>query len=589
MDNSPKKTSLTREFVSVGIVFIIMSAVFCGEGKASSNSLHPQALESVGLYPLREIDPNLTGSGVKIGLICRSLTYSNSEPENNYRPFVEHKCLRKKDFNFFDDGSPAADISPHSSAVSSILFGEDANAYHSEIGGFTYEGAVPGADGEIHEFWHFLINNVFPAIAPEADVLTASFGSRLEDWWTRGIQSMAEQYGISMIAGIGNGLNAQDEVLHPGAGENTIGVGVVEAVITDKLSIELSEYALAYPEHSSFGPTDDGRCKPDIVAPGNCLAAEVNGSNNYVATGSWASFSTPIVTGAVSLLIQKAKENPVLSPILSPYGGNTAIKAILLNSATKLPYWHKGKLTPDDDHTVPLDYIQGSGMLNTLKAYYQFVSGLQKPGLVQRTGWDLNTLESKENPENSYLLLVTNPSEQVITVTTAWNKHFSSIYPFEHLYSEDANLRLELWAVDPNEHNRDYLLDYSDSDVDNVEHIHTPADANFSVYAIVVSYSNPEDPNQTNASERYGIAWNVEKKKETMSFLSFDLNPDGIINEADYFSFFNNMQLSSEEANNSYILGDLNGDGLLNSKDFVILLQHQNETAEWYSQQNQKL
>ena len=87
---------------------------------------------------------------------------------------------------------------------------------------------------------------------------------------------MVEQYGLIVVAGIGNGSHVHDSLLYPGAGANVIGVGVIDSVKTENLSTNLAQFCLAYPEHSSLGPTDDGRCKPDIVAPGNCLVEFLN-------------------------------------------------------------------------------------------------------------------------------------------------------------------------------------------------------------------------------------------------------------------------------------------------------------------------
>ncbi|GAI04430.1 unnamed protein product, partial [marine sediment metagenome] len=211
------------------------------------------------------------------------------------RPSTEHNCLAEKQFSFNDQAELLAGISPHSTAICSILFGKDPNAFNPQLGQFYYQGAAPEAKADIYEFWHFLINNVFPGTPPDADIITASIGNQFEDWWTRGIESLVERYGLIVVAGIGNGSNVHDPLLYPGAAANVIGVGVVDSVNTENLAANLAHFSLAYPEHSSFGPTADGRCKPDIVAGGNCLAADSNEPDRYGPTGSWSSFSTPVV------------------------------------------------------------------------------------------------------------------------------------------------------------------------------------------------------------------------------------------------------------------------------------------------------
>ena len=559
-----------------------INATAQAEEQQTDKMLQPQGLNYAGIYALRQLDPNLTGSGVKFAVISRSITYIDGEPQNDYRPSTENKCFADKQFDFHDQHELSAGISPHSTAICSILFGEDPDAFSSQLGQFHYQGAAPAAKADIYEFWHFLIDNVFPHSPPDADILTADIGNQFEDWWTRGIESLAEQYGLIVVAGIGNGSHVYDPLLYPGAGANVIGVGVVDSVNTENLATNLANFSLAYPEHSSLGPTADGRCKPDIVAPGNCLAADANEPNLYKPTGNWSSFSTPLVAGTIGLLVQKAKHDPNLSSAVSPDGGNCVIKAILLNSATKLPYWHKGRLQIDDDHSAPLDYIQGAGMLNAVGAYENLIAGLNKPNEVSATGWDLNLLHKSEKPRNTYKISLPQPADKFITATAVWNKHYNNVYPFEPTPDKDANLRLELWAINPQNHSNDYLLDYSDSSADNLEHIYCRADANYTNYEIVLSYSDIGGPNQPDSAQRYGLAWKTSKKQNSDSIFWYDLNADGIVNESDFAVLLNN-RLTSFKSFESYLFGDINTDGAIDANDLVILLNHEDLQADWYT------
>ncbi len=596
-----------------------VSTVARAEGPQTDETLQPQGLNRTGIYALRQLDPNLTGSGVKFAIICRSITYIDGEPQNDYRPSTEHSCFQNKQLSFSDQAELPAGISPHSTAICSILLGEDPNAFNPHLGQFHYQGAAPQAQADSYEFWHFLTNNIFPHSPPDADIVTASFGTQFEDWWTRGIESMAEQYGLIVVAGIGNGSNVYDPLLYPGAAANVIGVGVVDSVKTKNLATNLAHFSLPFPEHSSLGPTTDGRCKPDIVAPGNCLAADANDPSRYEPTGNWSSFSTPIVAGTIGLLVQKAKEDLNLSPAVAPEGGNCVIKAILLNSAKKLPYWHKGRLQKDDDHEVPLDYIQGAGMVNALSAYEHLIAGPTKPGLsgvalaktddTPSAGWDNNQLHKTETPQNIYKITLAEPAEEFVTATVVWNKHYNSVYPFEQTPEKDSNLRLELWAVDPNDPANDYLLDYSDSRVDNVEHIYAQGDANYTNYELVVLFSDYQSPNTNHqlpiTAERYGLAWLVspvrsntaisngvsnEKDLVRRSFsedgsddiLWYDLNTDGIVNDLDLTILVGNA-LTSMKSPEACLLGDINADGAIDRKDFKIILDHKDTQADWYT------
>ncbi len=564
---------------SLVAMLALNSAIAANEGQ----QLQPQGLNHAGIYPLKQINPALTGSGVGFAVICRSITYVDGEPQNDYRPNIGHQCFGAARFSFHDRGELPAGVSPHSTAICSILFGEDPTAFNSQLGKFYYQGVAPNAQVDVYEFWHFLVSNVLTYSPPDADIVVAGIGSQSQDWWTRGIESLAEHHGLIIVAGIGNGLNANDPVLYPAAGANVIGVGVLASVDTENLATNLAHFALAYPEHSSLGPTADGRCKPDIVAPGNLLAADANDKNRYEPTGDWSSFSTPTVAGAIGLLVQKAKQDPNLSSAVSPEGGNCVVKSILLNSATKLPFWHKGQLPIDDDHLVPLDYIQGAGMLNAVGAYENLIAGQNAPGVCPTTGWDLNQLDESETLQNIYKISLKEPANKIITVTAAWNKHYSSSYPFEPLPDKDIDVRLELWAVDLDDPNNDYLLDYSDSSVDNVEHIYAATDANYSNYEIVLSINDVNQQEESAESQRYGLAWNISHKQDNDSIFWYDLNADGIVNESDLITLFNNL-LANTKSTKNYMFGDINTNGEIDINDIQILMNHSNLKAEWHTE-----
>ena len=547
---------------------------------AEQPTLQPQGLNYAGLYQLRQLDPNLTGAGVKFALVSRSITYIDGEPQNDYRPASDHDCFKDTQYIFHDQQLLAAGISAHSTAVCSILLGRDPNAYNEQIGGFHYEGVAPDAQANVYEFWNFLINNVFPCSAPDANVITADVGYQFEEWWTRGIEAMAQKYGLTVVIGIGNGSNSSDPVLFPGAGGNVIGVGVVKSVESNDVNTGLSRFALVYPEYSSRGPTSDARCKPDIVAPGNCLAAIAGEPNLYQPTGTWSSFATPIVAGTAGLLIQQASLDPNLQQVTARDGGNCVVKSVLLNSAAKLPYWHKGRLTKDDDHDVPLDYLQGAGMVNAVGASSQLLAGQHLPGDCPPVGWDLNKLNRNNTPANVYKIRITEPAaDKMITATVTWNKQFSLAYPFGHDTQKDADIRLEVWAVDSSDPNKDYLLDYSDSRIDNVEHIYTPADTNFTDYEIVVLFSGEHDVNQPQVSPPYAVAWNVGLKPARDDSLWLDLNADGVVDDRDVSVLLDNL-VASMETSDRYLFGDINSDGVIDISDLDILMRYIDSAAD---------
>jgi hypothetical protein len=99
---------------------------------------------------------------------------------------------------------------------------------------------------------------------------------------------------------------------------------------------------------SSFGPTRDGRIKPDISAVGvNVFSLSFD---NQYATKSGTSMATPAVSGAVALLYERFKQiNGSVNPT------SDLIKALLCNNA-------------DDINNLRPDYRTGFGRLNGINA-----------------------------------------------------------------------------------------------------------------------------------------------------------------------------------------------------------------------------
>ena len=207
-----------------------------------------------------------------------------------------------------------------------------------------------------------------------------------------------------------------------------------------------------------------------------------------------------------------------------------------------------------------------------------------KPGDVLTTGWDLNQLDQIQITENIYKITLTEPADKIISTTAVWNKHYNNIYPFEPEPQKDSNLRLELWAVDPNNPDNDYLLDYSDSTIDNVEHIYTHADPNYNNYEIILSFSEIDNNTEMATIQNYALTWNISDKQDNNSIFWYDLNADGIVDELDFTILLTNI-LNSKKSLRNYLLGDINADGIIDISDFKLFFEHNNRQADWYTKQ----
>ena len=503
----------------------LMLSTICSLIARADVSLEPASLNYTHTRALLERDPNLTGRDILIAAVCRSMTYINGKPQNDYRFNMNHNSLYHADVLFEDGTDGQFGISSHATAIAGILVGQDNNAYFPSIGDFQYEGICPDASVDVYEFWRFATLYLFDKQPFDADIITLSLGETFEDWWTRAFENLTTEQDTIVIASIGNGGGNYD-MLYPGAGANIIGVGVVDAVTDANGLVSLCDFSLPNNENSSSGPTDDKRCKPDIVAPGTALIPAYDNSDGYLIGENWSSLAAPIVSGTTALLLQKAYSDETLNKAVNRPQINCVIKAILMNSAAKLPYWHKGQITPDDDTESPLDLTQGAGALDATAALDLLTAGLQEPGIVPASGWDNRVLDANYL-QYDYTLNAIEPN-QMITATLCWNYHYQNHYPFEHLQEEDADLRLELWGFDPNAPGDETLVDFCDSINDNVEHIYFKSTEQFTDYRIRVLFSHSQSIEQ-----RYAIAWSVGRDTSVDNRWWYDLNGDNKIESFD--------------------------------------------------------
>lgn len=507
------------------IVFLVIGRIagsaFAALGGNFVMSPQPSSLGFCGIRALQHTSPELTGKGVLVAAVCRSMTYEDGLPKGDYRLNRFHQALRNGDLIFADGSDQEQGVSAHSTAIGGILVGNDSAGYHPDTGPFQYLGVCPDVSVDVYEFWRFVTLTVFGNQPFDADIITLSLGITFEDWWTRGIERLAQQKGILVVASAGNGNQVHDPLLYPAAGANVLAIGVLDAVQDTEGAFLLDQYSLPRPARSSYGPTADMRCKPDLVAPGRALVPIAHNYQDYEIRGDYSSFAAPIVAGSAALLVQEIRNDPNLISRIPETNRNCLIKSILMTSAQKLPWWHKGYPEVSDDHTAVLDYRQGAGALDINQAYQ-----LLRSGLDSSLGWDSTSIEPSDRAEKAYEIIIPDPNGQILTATLNWNRHYKDQYPYHSLPDQDSNLRLELWAVDPNHSSVRIMVDYSDSVNDNVEHLYTLLDPAQRHYELVVKFS---DPNQCphDHPQPFAISWTIGVDQAIGHPSWYDLNDNG--------------------------------------------------------------
>jgi len=146
---------------------------------------------------------------------------------------------------------------------------------------------------------------------------------------------------------IDGGSAGYDCISHMSLAKNTLSVGAVSDIVggyTQPGDVLMSSF-------SGWGPTDDGRVKPDIVANGISLRSSYSTSNTAYANLSGTSMASPNASGSLGLLLQLRK---------TVAGSNTmrssTLKALVIHTADEA------------GASNGPDYRFGWGLMNTLKA-----------------------------------------------------------------------------------------------------------------------------------------------------------------------------------------------------------------------------
>ncbi|HEX04035.1 MAG TPA: hypothetical protein ENH10_02625, partial [Bacteroidetes bacterium] len=223
---------------------------------------------------------------------------------------------------------------------------------------------------------------------------------------------------------------------------------------------------------SSYGPTDDGRIKPDIVANGVNLRSTGEANNTDYATMSGTSMSSPSAAGTLNLLFIHYDNVFGEEPL------STTLRGLVLHTADECGSWDGP------------DYRYGWGLMNALAAADHITwASVNSPAIQERELEDGST----------YVQDLARFQDEDIRVTIIWNEPMGPNHAIPGdqtpVLVNDLDIRLEdadngtiyypwvLGGID----NPDTPATTGDNIVDNVEQIWIEAPAGEN-YQLTVSH-----------------------------------------------------------------------------------------------------
>ncbi|NOX85319.1 MAG: S8 family serine peptidase [Chlorobi bacterium] len=226
---------------------------------------------------------------------------------------------------------------------------------------------------------------------------------------------------------------------------------------------------------SGWGPADDGRIKPDIVANGVSLWSTMDGSNTDYASLSGTSMASPNAAGSLILLQEHWEDlNGAGSKMRS-----ATLKALIIHTADEA-----------GSSTGP-DYKFGWGLINIEKAAKKITEDLTNDVISEHV----------LNNGGSYTTTITATSGYPIKVTICWTDPkgtppAASLDPADVMLVNDLNLKLEdqsatvyyPWKLDKNNPSA-AATNSGQNTVDNVEMVYIANPTPGEIYTITVDHN----------------------------------------------------------------------------------------------------
>jgi hypothetical protein len=416
-----------------------------------------------------------------------------------------------------------------------------------------------------------VLREIFPgiSISRPVDVVNSSWGygddtGSVQE--TMILDSLAFNHHQTVVIAAGNHSGGTAKVSGPASGFNTIAVGALGTDLTNPVYSQTADFSNTGP-NDFYNPqtgitTPNVRAAVSISAPGTDLilpayvgATGANSSGTlfdvtgidpslynqlYFVGVQGTSFASPITAGGASLLVDAGYANFGTAHSVD----GRVIKAVLLNSASKLPGWTNNTTLVGGvlKTSQGLDWNTGAGALNLNQAYDQYLSGTTDTpaltgGTVHPLGWAYGHVA--KNAPNDYLIDAPLHAGDTFTATLTWfvNVFFNtSATPdvTDSFTTADLHdtyfdqLDLQVWKLSAGVPTT--LIAESTSPYNNVDHLYfqVPSDGSYAVRVTWVG-STYDIGGVSPQADDYGLAWSVTAVPEPGTLVVMGLGVAGLL------------------------------------------------------------
>jgi hypothetical protein len=305
------------------------------------------------LYPNGSLGVSATGNGITAGI------WDGGYSRPTHQDLTGRVAL----------GEPNKAIDGHGTHVGGTIIGSGVGgrarkgvAYEADLLSFEFDSdssemlveAQAGMLVSNHSYGRLLTGNIQPILgkydsfARVFDIITS-----LNEFYLPVVSA-----GNDRNAGFNTGDLGYDLLTDRSLSKNSLTIGAVNSVInySGPASVTMSSF-------SSWGPTDDSRIKPDLVAKGVSVNSTESQSDSAYGTRSGTSMSSPMVTGGILLL------HDLYNQINSSFLKSASMKGLLLMT------------TKEAGANPGPDYSFGWGLMD-VEAAGEFIQNLDNSTLI---------------------------------------------------------------------------------------------------------------------------------------------------------------------------------------------------------------